>query len=293
MAFTYYLSDILTRHFFLGEDLTPPLASPNAPYLALTTGISVPDVWIEVSGGDYARQPITLSWSETDDENILYNDYTLYFPRASANWGNVIGIILYDGSGSSSGSPLFDCPWYDDDTWTKVPSYTINSGQRLFLSPWHFVSRIFGQQPYSVENGGMSVEYTKIVMQWIADMASVPYARTYDLALGRNAEFDSLGRFAGIWSECSGTGYSRMPLGPSDWGSYDMGKTVKNENEIVFTNNAPSSWGTLSDFVLYVHDTNIAAFWGHISPHLTVNTGQACLVGGAYISIDWGGDNIV
>jgi len=75
---------------------------PDAWYLALfTTDPTDAGTGTEVSGGSYARQ--TIAFTVTGD--TASNSATVTFPAATANWGSISHVGIYDAS--TAGNLLF------------------------------------------------------------------------------------------------------------------------------------------------------------------------------------------
>ena len=83
--------------------------SPSAVYLALFTVTPLKDGTggTEVSGGSYARQAITYGAPVTniDLSVTVSNSGLISFPVASASWGNIVSVGVYDAS--TSGNLLY------------------------------------------------------------------------------------------------------------------------------------------------------------------------------------------
>lgn len=82
MAFSSYLENKLLLHTFAATSYT----GPSTCYLALTVSGT------EVSGGSYARK--SCAFSVTDNEATNSADVT--FTTATADWGTIDGIKVYD-----------------------------------------------------------------------------------------------------------------------------------------------------------------------------------------------------
>jgi hypothetical protein len=75
---------------------------PTAWYVALyTTATSDAGGGTEVSGGSYARQAIAF----TVTTDTATNSSTITFPTASASWGSIGWVAIYDAS--TGGNSLF------------------------------------------------------------------------------------------------------------------------------------------------------------------------------------------
>jgi len=91
MSFSNYLETELLDHVFANNAYT----SPSTVYVGLFT--SNPDEdgsGTEVSGGSYARQ----SGSFTVSGNTATTNAAIEFPTATASWGTITHIGIYDAS---------------------------------------------------------------------------------------------------------------------------------------------------------------------------------------------------
>src|SRR5581483_8965091 len=116
-----YLSNKLLDHAFGGSAYTQPTV-----YLALfTTTPTMPagTGGTEVTGGSYARVAIGGDMAAASSESKTSNaDIT--FTTATANWGTVVGVGIYDAS--SSGNLLA--------AGNLTASETVNSGDTFKIS---------------------------------------------------------------------------------------------------------------------------------------------------------------
>lgn len=77
-----------------------PYTAPSTVYLALfTTDPTDAGTGTEVSGGSYARQAI--SWN-TPASGAVTNSADVTFPQATADYGTVSHIGIYDASGAGN-----------------------------------------------------------------------------------------------------------------------------------------------------------------------------------------------
>ena len=91
MSFSNYLETEILDHVFAGN----AYSAPATIYIGLHT--SNPDEdnsGTEVSGGSYARQSMAFTVSG----NTASNSAAVEFPTATASWGTVSHIGLYDAS---------------------------------------------------------------------------------------------------------------------------------------------------------------------------------------------------
>lgn len=298
MAFSSYLSDLLGKQFFLMDAAQPsPLYSKTTHAgLARASSGDESGYYVEISDkAGYARVPTTLDLSigATDNLCLLIPSVDIQFPEAGENWNDIAMTMIYDHPTKGLGNEIFLIPNYSESYGPEIAPYSILTGQAVHFHSAFPGTRITIRQRTVLGEpeptwGGVSVEYSIIILQWIMDLAVVPYPRTYDIALGRDLVPELWGRFSGTWTECQGNGYARIPMTTSDWeanGTYG----IENISEIVFTSNALSDWGDISDIVLYAHNTTQAAFWGHLSSTTYVSQGDTFSIGPGKINITFTG----
>jgi hypothetical protein len=113
----YYENKILD-HMLRAQAFTPP----STVYVALyTTAPTDAGGGTEVSGGSYARQPVTFSAASGGS---IINSADITFPQATADWGTIVAVGLFDAS--TAGNLL----WYGNLTTSK----TVNSGDIFTIS---------------------------------------------------------------------------------------------------------------------------------------------------------------
>jgi hypothetical protein len=96
---------------------------PTAWYLGLfTSDPTDAGSGTEVSGGSYARQ--SIAFTVTDD--TATNSATVTFPAASANWGTVSHVGIYDAS--TSGNLLFHGAVTVSKTIESGDTFQVSSG---------------------------------------------------------------------------------------------------------------------------------------------------------------------
>lgn len=115
-----YLEQKLRDHVFRGVAYT----APATLYIALLTAApSDAGGGTEVSGGAYARAAVTANttnWTAASTTNGLTdNAGAITFAQATANWGTVTHVAIYDAA--SAGNLLF---WFP-----LTASQAVNSGQ--------------------------------------------------------------------------------------------------------------------------------------------------------------------
>ena len=96
MSFSNYLETEILDHVFAGAAYT----APTTKYLALFTAIADGEAGsvTEVSGGGYARQTVAF----TTSGNTTSNNAAVEFPTATANYGTVTHVGVYDASSSGN-----------------------------------------------------------------------------------------------------------------------------------------------------------------------------------------------
>lgn len=90
MSFSNYLETEILDHVFAGSAYT----APTTKYLALFTAVADGEAGsvTEVSGGGYARQTVAF----TTSGNTTSNNAAVEFPTATANYGTVTHVGVYD-----------------------------------------------------------------------------------------------------------------------------------------------------------------------------------------------------
>jgi hypothetical protein len=103
MAMTNYLEEKILNLILRATAFT----APEGVYAALFTAApGEAGGGTEVTGGSYARQPITFGVpSQGADAATCANSAEIAFPVATANWGTITHVALYDAA--SSGNMLF------------------------------------------------------------------------------------------------------------------------------------------------------------------------------------------
>ena len=96
MSFSNYLETEILDHVFAGAAYT----APSTKYLALFTAIADGEAGsvTEVTGGAYARQTVAF----TTSGNTTSNNAAVEFPTATANYGTVTHVGVYDASTSGN-----------------------------------------------------------------------------------------------------------------------------------------------------------------------------------------------
>jgi len=96
MSFSNYLETKVLDHVFGGTAYT----APSTLYLALFTAVSDGEAGTvtEVSGGGYARQTVAF----TTSGNTTSNTGAVEYPTATANYGTVTHVGIYDASSSGN-----------------------------------------------------------------------------------------------------------------------------------------------------------------------------------------------
>tara|TARA_B100001059_G_scaffold209763_1_gene222924 strand:+ start:104 stop:484 length:381 start_codon:yes stop_codon:yes gene_type:complete len=95
MSFTNFLETEILDHVFAGAAYT----APTTKYLALFTGApGETGGGTEVSGGGYARQTVAF----TTSGNTTSNNAAVEYPTATANYGTVTHVAVFDASSSGN-----------------------------------------------------------------------------------------------------------------------------------------------------------------------------------------------
>lgn len=96
MSFTNFLETEILDHVFAGAAYT----APSTKYLALFTAVADGEAGsvTEVTGGGYARQTVAF----TTSGNTTSNSAAVEFPTATANYGTVTHVGVYDASSSGN-----------------------------------------------------------------------------------------------------------------------------------------------------------------------------------------------
>ena len=96
MSFSNYLETEILDHVFAGAAYT----APTTKYLALFTALADGEAGsvTEVTGGGYARQTVAF----TTSGNTTSNNAAVEFPTATANYGTVTHVAVFDASTSGN-----------------------------------------------------------------------------------------------------------------------------------------------------------------------------------------------
>jgi hypothetical protein len=96
MSFSNFLETEILDHVFAGAAYT----APSTHYLALFTAVADGETGsvTEVSGGGYARQTVAF----TTSGNTTSNNAAVEYPTATANYGTVTHVGVYDASTSGN-----------------------------------------------------------------------------------------------------------------------------------------------------------------------------------------------
>lgn len=120
-AFSDYLEAQILNHIFRNTAIFAPPA--NVYIAAFTAAPSDAGGGTEVSGGSYARKQVSTTgeWTAPDASTGTENVNVLTFPEATANWGTITHIAIFDAA--TGGNMLF---------WGALnASKVINSGNVL------------------------------------------------------------------------------------------------------------------------------------------------------------------
>lgn len=119
-ALSDYLENALLNHVLRNTPYTPPAAV----YIALyTSDPTDADTGTEVSGGAYARQPVTFS---APVNGVVSNTSDIVFPVATSNWGIITHIGLRDAA--MGGNLLFHAPLAEPKQIQSGDQFIIKAG---------------------------------------------------------------------------------------------------------------------------------------------------------------------
>jgi len=90
---TDYLETAILNHVLRNTAYTSPTSIDVALFTVMPSDDGTGGT--EVTGGSYARQSITFA---APSGGAVANSGAVTFPQATADWGTVLGIGLYDGS---------------------------------------------------------------------------------------------------------------------------------------------------------------------------------------------------
>ena len=96
MSFSNFLETEILDHVFAGA----AYSAPSTKYLALFTAVADGEAGsvTEVTGGGYARQTVAF----TTSGNTTSNNAAVEYPTATANYGTVTHVGVYDASSSGN-----------------------------------------------------------------------------------------------------------------------------------------------------------------------------------------------
>ena len=118
--FSNYLENALINAVLRNTSYT----SPTTVYVALfTSDPTDAGTGTEVSGGSYARTSVTFG---SPSNGVTTNSADVTFPTATASWGTVTHIGIYDAS--TSGNLLFHTPLDVSKTIDSGDIFKISSG---------------------------------------------------------------------------------------------------------------------------------------------------------------------
>lgn len=123
MPLSNYFEAAILNHCLRGTAFT----APSTIHVALFTAApSDSGGGTEVSGGSYARASVatgTSTWNAPTTAGICDNVNAISFPAATANWGSIVAIGIFD---AASGGNLL---WYG-----TISSTAVNSGQTASIA---------------------------------------------------------------------------------------------------------------------------------------------------------------
>lgn len=121
-SFSDYLEDALLDHVFGSADYTPPLVLYVALFTAAPTDAGG---GTEVSGGAYARAIVTNNTTNfpAASGGSKSNGIEIAFPQATALWGDVVAVGIFDAS--TGGNML---------AWADITSQTVPANATLRIA---------------------------------------------------------------------------------------------------------------------------------------------------------------
>lgn len=126
LAKTHYLEKKLLNHTLRGVAYSAPAGAYAALFTAAPTDQGG---GTEVTGGAYERQGITFG-AATDNGSSegsqVANSVDIEFPQATADWGEVTDIAIFDAA--TSGNMLYHGPLDDSRTILENDQFTILTG---------------------------------------------------------------------------------------------------------------------------------------------------------------------
>lgn len=118
--FSDYLENKILDHVLRNVSYT----SPTTTFIGLFTSDPGDDnTGTEVTGGSYARQPLSVT---TAAAGIVTSSADIEFPQATANWGTISHIGIYDAL--TSGNLLMHTPLTTAKTIEEGDIFKISSG---------------------------------------------------------------------------------------------------------------------------------------------------------------------
>jgi hypothetical protein len=100
-AFTYALKDDLVDLAFGQVSYTP---ETNLQIALTTTVPTISTPGTEVTGGSYSRETVAnnkTTWTSASGTGAISNAIAITFTAATASWGNVQGVEIYDNAGTT------------------------------------------------------------------------------------------------------------------------------------------------------------------------------------------------
>lgn len=92
-----FLENAVLNHVLRNTPYVP--SATIEVYLFTTLPVEGSGGGVEVSGGNYARQSVTFA---APSEGIVVNSDSVTFPQASASWGMVVGLGLFEDESAGS-----------------------------------------------------------------------------------------------------------------------------------------------------------------------------------------------
>lgn len=241
---TTFLENAWANHLLRNTAYTPAATVYCAALTALTNAQA--GTVTEVTGGAYARVAITFSAAASGQTS---NSGALVFPTATAGWGTVTALGIYDAS--SAGNLLY---WM-----TMGTSQTVNNGDSFTIQTAQLVV---------TQGGGMTTYAANNMLNLtLRNVAFTPPVTVFSalLTVVTNGQ-------AGTVTEVSGGSYARQSVA---WNAPSGG--VTNNTSLITYPTATAGWGNVISYGVYDASTlGNLLLWptGGLTAAKTVNTGD-------------------
>jgi hypothetical protein len=271
-----YLENKVLNYLFTGVEYKPP----EVRYIALyenSAGPTDSDTGTEQTA-QYATyyERFRTSASSVDSRFIIsgsmaYNQEIISWGPAGPTWHFYIDYGWGIRDSLVGGNLLF---------WGLLDTPIMNPPEDSLITLGTGKLQISLCSPLNQTTGGWTAIAATKIINWLTNgstVAPIPWtpANGMKVALIRNPVFDA-GNNLVSWTEVSttGTGYSQQTISASSWDNnsiYQTGTFFFNGHRLIFTEQASSFWGTVSDILLYDSTSASALYWGHLPTPIVVN----------------------